>query len=144
GQHTPWGRILIGLLLAQGLYYGLRHLCVAGLLATGLIDGETLWASIEGQLLIQSLQVVSLFFGGVFAGAGQRHGAVYGAVLGVWNGVFLVLVQPVLLRAEQVQFFNTVSLYGQPLLQGALGCLAGWVGGRIWQPLTPAAEPGGS
>src|SRR5690348_11515271 len=34
-QHTPWGRILIGLLLAQGLYYGLWHLgqALAGLLA---------------------------------------------------------------------------------------------------------------
>src|SRR5262245_65755160 len=32
-QQTPWGRIFIGLLLAQGLYYGLRHLCVAALLA---------------------------------------------------------------------------------------------------------------
>src|SRR5262245_48373938 len=67
-QQTPWGRIFIGLLLAQGLYYGLRHLCVAALLATGLIDHETLWTRMEGQLLIQGLQVVSLFIGAVFAG----------------------------------------------------------------------------
>src|SRR5437762_56453 len=71
-QQTPWGRILIGLLLAQGLYYGLRHLCVAGLLASGLVESETVWASVEGQLLIQGLQVVSLFIGAVFAGAAQR------------------------------------------------------------------------
>ena len=25
-QQTPWGRILIGLVLAQGLYFGLQHL----------------------------------------------------------------------------------------------------------------------
>ena len=135
-QQTPWGRIFISLLLAQGLYYGLRHLCVAALLGVGAVDSETFWTSLEGQLLVQGLQVVSLFIGGVFAGAGQRHGAIYGAVLGVWNGVFLVLVQPALFRNEQVQVLNTVSLYGQPLLQAALGCLAGWLGGRIWRPLT--------
>jgi hypothetical protein len=28
-QQTPWGRMFIGLLLAQGLYYGLWHLCKA-------------------------------------------------------------------------------------------------------------------
>src|SRR4051794_32429186 len=67
-QQTPWGRIFIGLLLAQGMYYGLRHLCVAVLLATGATDPETLWASLEGQLLIQGLQVASLFLGAVFAG----------------------------------------------------------------------------
>jgi len=51
-QQTPWGRIFIGLLVAQGLYYALRHLCVAGLLATRWVDKETLWASIPGLLLI--------------------------------------------------------------------------------------------
>lgn len=134
-QQTPWGRIFIGLLLAQGLYYGLRHLCVAALLAVNAVDNDFLWTTLEGQLLVQGIQVVSLFIGGVFAGAGQIHGPVYGAVLGVWNGVFLVLVQPALFRTEQTQLLNTVSLYGQPLLQAALGCLAGWVGGRIWRPL---------
>src|SRR5438270_11891039 len=34
-QQTPWGRIVVGLLLAQGLYYGLRQLFTAGLLVTG-------------------------------------------------------------------------------------------------------------
>jgi len=35
-QQTPWGRILIGLLLAQGIYYSLRHLFTAGLLVSGV------------------------------------------------------------------------------------------------------------
>jgi hypothetical protein len=139
-QHTPWGRIAIGLLLAQGLYYGLRHLCVAVLLATGLVDTETLWTSLEGQLLLQGLQVVSLFVGAIFAGAGQRHGPIYGTVLGVWNGAFLVLVQPILFRSEQGPALNTVTMYGQPLLQAALGCLAGWLGSRIWRPLPATGE----
>src|SRR5262245_45702121 len=70
-QHSAWGRIFIGLLLAQGLYVGLRHLCVSVLLATGTVDPATLGSTLEGQLLIQALQVVNLFVGAVFAGAGQ-------------------------------------------------------------------------
>lgn len=135
-QQSPWGRILIGLLLAQGLYYGLRHLCVAGLLATGWVDSETLWTSVPGLLLLQGLQIVSLFIGGIFTGAGQRQGPAYGAVLGVWNGVFLVLVQP-----DQARMLSPVTLYGQPVLQAVLGALAGWVGSQIWKPLSAALDP---
>lgn len=134
-QQTAWGRIIIGLLLAQGLYYGLRHLCVAGLLATNFADAEALGASVTGLLLLQGLQIVSLFIGGIFAGAGQKSGAIYGAVLGVWNGVFLVLLQP-----EQTPTLGTLSLYGQPLLQACLGLLAGWLGSQIWKPLVIATE----
>jgi hypothetical protein len=134
-QHTPWGRILIGLLLAQGLYYGLRHLCVAGLLAANVVEAETLWTSVTGLLLIQGLQVVSLLIGGLFAGAGQRNGAIYGAVLGVWNGVLLALVQP-----DQLPLLGPVSKYGQPLLQVVFGLLAGWLGSQVWKPLSVAGE----
>jgi hypothetical protein len=140
-QQTPWGRIFIGLLLAQGMYYGLRHLCVAVLLAIGAADPASLWSTLEGQLLLQGLQVVSLFLGGLFASAGQHHGPFYGTVLGIWNGAFLVLVQPVLFQSDQGQALNTVTLYGQPILQAALGGLAGWLGARIWRPLPAANEP---
>ena len=34
-QQTPWGKLFVGLLLAQGIYYVLRSLCTAGLLAAG-------------------------------------------------------------------------------------------------------------
>src|SRR5215468_9170354 len=54
-QQTPWGRIFIGLLLAQGLYYGLRHLCTAGLLAVNAVDNDFLWTTLEGQLLVQGI-----------------------------------------------------------------------------------------
>ncbi len=139
-QQTPWGRVFIGLLLAQGLYYGLRQLCVAALLATGAVGKEELWSSLGGQILLQSLQAGSLCIGALFAGAGQRHGFLYGAVLGAWNGAFVVLVQPAFIWTEAAQFLNAVTVYGQPLLQGALGGLAGWVGSRIWRPLTPFGE----
>src|ERR1700682_3912515 len=92
-QQTAWGRILIGLILAQGIFHGLRHLCVAWLLASEGSEQNELWGTIPGLILLQSLQVVGLLVGALLAGAGQRQGAVYGAVLGVWNGVFLVVVQ---------------------------------------------------
>src|SRR5262245_40589162 len=74
-QNTPWGRIAIGLVLSQGIFHGLRHLTVAGLLASQLVDQNQLWSTLPGILLLQALQVVSLFAGAMLAGAGQKQGA---------------------------------------------------------------------
>src|SRR5262245_38388646 len=134
-QQKPWGRVLIGLVLAQGLYHGLRHLCSATLLGVGVSANE-LWNSLNGLLLDQGLQVAALCVGGSLAGAGQRAGVVYGAVVGVWNGVLLLAVNP-----EQASRSQGVVLYGLPVLQAAFGALAGFMGSRIWQPLTPATNP---
>src|SRR5262249_23503666 len=59
-QQTPWGRILVGLLLAQGLYYSLRHLCTAGLLASGDDAAHNAWDTLYGLVLQQALQGVAL------------------------------------------------------------------------------------
>jgi hypothetical protein len=137
-QHTPWGRIGIGLLLAQGLFYGLRQLATGLLLAfypaTGPAD-ET--AALYAVVLAQALQAATLLAGGMLAGSGQRNGAILGAVVGVWNGVLAGLAP----QSAGLQF-SAVALYGEPLLQLSLGALAGWLGGAIWQPL-PAIEPRG-
>src|SRR5262249_11167308 len=113
-----------------------RHLSVAFLLASPGVDPKELWGSLNGFILLQAFQVVGLILGGLLAGAGQRQGAVYGAVLGIWNGVLLVLVQP-----ASTPFLNTMILYALPLMQAALGALAGWLGSRVWSPLTPAGGP---
>src|SRR6266700_1854984 len=63
-QQTALGRILIGLMLAQGIYHGLRHLCVAGLLATQGSEPLEVWNSLPGFLLLVSLQLVALVIGG--------------------------------------------------------------------------------
>lgn len=138
-QHTPWGRIIIGLVLAQGIFHGLRHLTVGALMAADVIDSKELWNTLSGFILLQSLQVISLFAGALLAGAGQKQGILYGAVLGIWNGVLLVFVQP-----DQLLQPNAVSLYGLPLVQAFLGAVAGWIGSRIWRPITPASVPGAS
>jgi hypothetical protein len=138
-QHTPWGRIFIGILLSQGLFYGLRHLVTAGILA---FKGEgalaETWLTLEGVVIVQALQVGSLLFGGLLAGSGQRNGPALGAVVGIWNGVFSVLAQQ-----GPVPGLSAVTLYGQPLLHTAVGAVGGWVGCIVWKPL-PSAAPGGS
>jgi hypothetical protein len=136
-QQTPWGRILIGLLLSQGLYYGLRHLCTAGLLATRDDASRTAWHSLTGLVLLQALQGVSLLLGGMLAGAGKRQGVIFGAVVGVWNGVISILV----MSAAGYQL-TAVAFYGQPVLHTAFGALGGFVGSLVWRPLPTLAPLG--
>ncbi len=130
-QQTPWGKLFIGLVLAQGLYYGLRHLCIAGFLAAEQIHGSV-WSLLTGLIVLQVLQAVSVLSAGALIGAGQRRGFLYGAVVGVWNGVLFVLVQHLV-----EQPLTPVSFFGEPMLQAAFGALGGLIGTMIWKP--PAA-----
>jgi len=86
--------------------------------------------------MLQGLQVVGLLVGGVLAGAGQRQGVVFGAVVGVWNGVISVIA-----LQGNAQFFTAVTLYGQPILQTAFGALGGFLGMLIWKPLPNLTPP---
>src|ERR1700677_1392572 len=45
-QQTSWGRIAVGLLLAEGLAFGSQHLVTAGVLASD--EGNTLWPTLLG------------------------------------------------------------------------------------------------
>jgi hypothetical protein len=138
-QQTPWGRIFIGLLLAQGLYYGLRQLCTAGLMATGERGSHDVWNTLYGLIFLQGLQGVGLLVGGMLTGAGKRQGALFGAVVGVWNGVISILV-----ASQSVAGLTPVTLYGQPVLQTAFGALGGFLGSLIWRPLPRVTLPGDS
>jgi hypothetical protein len=139
-QQTPWGRIFIGLVLAQGLFYGLRHLLTAVLMAVqGEESVQQMWTTASGFFLLQGVRIFSLLGGTVLAGAGQRHGVVLGAVIGAWNGVLSVLFLP-----GPAQSLTTVAILGQPLLQAAVGAVGGWFGSLFWRPLpteTPGAAP---
>jgi hypothetical protein len=130
-QQTPWGRILVGLLLSQGLFYGLRHLVTAILMA---VQGEEsllqMWATPTGFFLIQGLRIFALLAGAVLAGSGQRYGFTLGAVVGAWNGVLSVLW-----LSGPAQSLTTVAIIGQPLLQAAVGAVGGWLGCAFWKPL---------
>jgi hypothetical protein len=130
-QQTPWGRILIGLLLSQGLFYGLRHLVTAILMA---VQGEEslrqTWATPTGFFLVQGMRIFALLAGAVLAGGGQRYGFALGAVVGAWNGVLSVLW-----LSGPAQTLTTVAIIGQPILQAAVGAVGGWLGCSFWKPL---------
>src|SRR4051794_20450301 len=53
-QHTPWGKVAIGVLLAQGLSFGLHHLLTAGLLATAETGGNDVWGTLGGLLVLNA------------------------------------------------------------------------------------------
>jgi hypothetical protein len=136
-QHTALGRILVGLLLAQGLAFGLRMLVSAGLAAS---DGapNPLWTALAGLVLLQLIQGLCLLVGGALAGAGQPRGALLGSVVGLANGFVSIIVQE--LSGDPV---TEVLLYGQPVLHLAFGALGGVLGTWIWKPLPhmSLAEP---
>jgi hypothetical protein len=135
-QQTAWGRILIGLILAQGLFYGLRYLVTGILLAYSGLPPEALWEDVGHLLILQGLQIFGLVLGAVVAGGGQRSGMVLGAVIGAWNGVLGVT-----LRQNPAQELTFVGLYGQPMLQAAIGAVGGWLGSLIWKPISSSAVP---
>lgn len=136
-QQTAWGRVLIGLIVAQGLFYGLRHLLTGVLMAaSGAETAEQLWQDMRHLLALQGLQVFGALLGGVLAGGGQRSGFVFGAVVGAWNGVLALALHQV-----PGARLSAVELYGQPLMQAAFGAFGGWVGSLIWRPIPAEAVP---
>jgi hypothetical protein len=128
-QQTPWARLLVGLLLAQGLYYGLRHLLSAGLLAARM-DADSPWEAFGGFVLVQVLQAIGVLCAGLLTGAGERRGVVYGAVLGIWSSIFFILAQQ-----WSGEPLGSMSSVGVPILLAATGTLGGFVGSLIWKPL---------
>lgn len=140
-QQQPWGRILLGLVLAQGLFYGLRHLLTGVLMAVqGREAVAQMWSAASGILLLQGVQIVCLLLGAIFAGGGQRQGLFLGGMVGAWNGVLSVLLLP-----SPAQVLTTIAVLGQPLLQAVIGAVGGWIGSAFWKPLpavsTEAAPP---
>ncbi len=134
-KQTPWGQVIVGLIFAQGLFYGLRYLLTGILLATTGSESATLWDDTSHLLLLQAVQMLAVFSGGVLAASGRQHGLFLGTMVGAWNGILAVL-----LRQNPAQELTPVVLYGQPLLHAAFGSLGGWMGAQIWQPIRPTTD----
>jgi hypothetical protein len=133
---TPWARILIGVMLSQGLYYGLRQLATAGLLIGGTDPARSVWSTITGLIVLQAIQAACLIVAGMLAGAGLRQGIVFGAIVGVWNGIVSAIVQ-----GWGGVPHTAVTLLGQPILHTAFGAAGGFLGCCIWKPLPILAGP---
>src|SRR5262249_40438779 len=135
---TPWGRILIALMLAQGMFYGLRHLLTGVLLGvSGAASAHEAWGSIHGLLLLQAAQMLSLVLAGLIAGGGQQHGMVQGAVVGSFTGA-----RGALAGQPPAQGPPPVPVYARPLLHAASAAVGGWLGSLIWKPLPAQSGPG--
>jgi hypothetical protein len=125
-QLTVLTRLLIGLVLAQGLYYGARHFGQAILLGQGQPDW---WDGFPGLVTVQALQAGALLIGGVVAGAGHARGLIPGALLGVINACLILLVESLFGRPAAPQMGVIL-----PLVHAGVGALGGLVGARIWRP----------
>jgi hypothetical protein len=130
-QPSSTGGLLIGLLLAQGLYYGLRHLAAAWLLYSGDPAGEVeFWDhSLPGLVTLQAIQALSLLVGGMIATAGRRHGVAVGAILGVLNALLLILLQKAFHQSA-----DDFTAFVQPVIHAFVGAVGGTIGSRVWQP----------
>lgn len=125
----PWARTVLGVLLAQGLFFALRKLFTAGVLASAG-ESEAVLTGPAGLIVAQILQLIGLCVGSVLAGAGQRGGGLYGSMVGVWNGILCMVIQG--LQGEAV---TPVLLYSQPLIHAAVGAFGGVLGSWIWKPM---------
>jgi len=126
-QQTPWGRMAIGLLLAQGLGYGMQQLLTAGILVSG--EETNVWATLWGMVLLYSIQGLGVIIGGAISGAGQRRGILYGSFVGLLNGLIYLFVQ------KQLGELTVTTVYFQPMLHMVFGSLGGMIGSTIWRPI---------
>ena len=81
----------------------------------------------------------------MLASGGQPRGVMLGGLVGVWNGVLSLLLDP-LLHRKFVPEVTTLTMVGVPLLHIAVGTFGGWIGYTIWRPVqidgpTQPAQP---
>jgi DNA-directed RNA polymerase subunit RPC12/RpoP len=133
------GRLTVGLLLSQGLYFGLRHLVTGFYLATrGEEALEALLLTGDGRVMLEGLQLLPLLLGGMLAGAGQKRALLLGFVIGVLNSALCLAIAAALTHQP-----SSLSWYAQPLIHGLFGSLGAWVGCTIWKPLVASSLPTG-
>jgi hypothetical protein len=131
-QQTPWARIVGGVVVSQGLYFGIEQ----GLLAAN----KGLGLAIDPLSVLvrqQVIQCFSLLVGGVLAGAGQRRGFIFGALVGLLSSALFLLVQYLLYKYGGGHEISPVFSFAQPILQTAFGMLGGFVSSLIWKPVEP-------
>ena len=88
---TIAGRILVGTIVAAGLFVGLREWAMAGLRAAGQLSDD-FWLTTAGVGTAFGLRAVAVAVGGALAGAGRPSGYGTGAAAGVLTGAAFLLV----------------------------------------------------
>ena len=136
-QRSAAGRIVIGLVVSQGLFYGLKQLLAAALLASQGGSWEELWLVPSNLLALQALQAFAVLAGGTMAGGGQSGGMVLGMVAGAFNGMLALAA-----RQAPAEALPPLAAYSIPALHALVGALGGLIGKWVWRPLPEAAEGG--
>ena len=123
---TPAGRVIVGTVVALGLYLGLRKILIGWVFATES-DPSGWWLTTDGLVAVFGIQAVAGLFGALLTGTGRVSGFSLGAATGgLCGGLFLAA--EVIAGTPSGQ----LVLYLQPLILAVGGGLAGAVGGRIW------------
>jgi hypothetical protein len=130
------GRLCIGLIVSQGLFYALERLLTGILLAAQGGTVEEVWASPANIIWLQVAQLFAVLVGGILAGGGQQSPWSLGAMMGAWNGVLAILFQQ--LPADIV---SPLAYYASPLMHAALALVGAAIGSRIWRPVV-VVDPG--
>jgi hypothetical protein len=136
-QHTPWGKIIVGLILAQGLIFGMQQLLTAGFLMSG--DGADVWRTLLGLVFHHAIYAISLLIGGALTGAGQTRGIIYGSLVGFASGLISLFTHD-----HSNTVFPTLLVYAEPIIHLATGAIGGGLGMLIWQPIAKLPDLGGS
>lgn len=131
---APWGRLVIGLVLAVGVQHVLKNLTTALLLVSQEQDLEELGKGLNALLGIHGLEAISVTCAGILVGAGQQRGFFLGAVTGVWSNLCFIALR--LVSGESLAAF---SQFAESVMLLACGLLGGLIGTIIWQPASALA-----
>ena len=91
GHPSFWGRLLLGLTLSQGLYYGFRQLSLA--LLHGIGENPEWFATSTGFLVLTGMQISTLLLAAMVAASGVPRGAFLGLLLGILNVTMVLGVE---------------------------------------------------
>jgi hypothetical protein len=129
-QHSSFGRVIIGLLLAQGLALGLRLFGSTALITLPAPEEGETWSALYELLMHQGLELGCLIVACALAGAGLHRGLIIGGLIGLINALILQV-----LAQLQRQSVTEMAVYTQPLLHTFVGAASGLTGSLIWRPL---------
>ncbi|MGL4549868.1 MAG: hypothetical protein ACRC33_01670 [Gemmataceae bacterium] len=129
--HTVAGRLFIGLIVSQGLFYALERLLTGVLLAVQGGTAQELWTRPTNLVYIQAAQLIAALAGGAMAGGGQAGALSLGAIVGAWNGVLAIIF-----RQAPAEILGSFALYTSPLMHAAVASVGAAVGAWVWRPVT--------
>lgn len=136
---TAVARVMVGSVVALGLYMGFREWATAGFEAASTTDP---WGQPGGLALAVALRLVAILVGAAVAGAGRPAGAGTGVIVG--------LVCASAAAGADLLGGATLGPTDAGVFAGltAAAAAAGWVGCRVWPPAielpTPASRSHGS